>query len=90
MRTRNCRDSLFREFERRYSLVAAYGREGLEKLLKRIACFEVVEKVLHRHASTDEHRLSAHDFRVGVHHLLFQLAHLVILSPEGIVRSNCR
>jgi len=86
MRTRNCYDSLFREFECRDSLVAAYGWECLKKLFERVASLEILKEILHRDASPNEHRLPAHDLRVSVYYLLSPLAHFVILplrAPSG-------
>ena len=53
-----------RFFKESDDLRALYARESLEKLLDRIARFQMIEKTLHRDASSGKNRLSAKDFRV--------------------------
>jgi hypothetical protein len=38
-------DRLFRKFQRRNRLLAAYRRELLEKLVQRVACLEIIEEL---------------------------------------------
>ena len=52
---------LFKESD---DLRALYAGESLEKLLDRIARFQMIEKTLHRDASSGKNRLSAKNFRV--------------------------
>ncbi len=53
-----------RFFEESDYLFAFYAWESLEKLLDRIARFQMIEKTLHRNASSSENRLPAKDFRM--------------------------
>jgi hypothetical protein len=53
-----------RFFKESDDLRALYARESLEKLLDRIARFQMIEKTLHRDASSGKNRLSAKNFRV--------------------------
>jgi hypothetical protein len=55
---------LSRFFEESNDLFALYAGEPLEKLLDRIARFQMIEKTLHRHPSSGKNRLSAKNFRV--------------------------
>ncbi len=55
---------LSRFFQESDDLLALYAREPLEKLLDRIASFQVIEKTLHRNASSSKNRLTAKNFRV--------------------------
>ena len=55
---------LSRFFQESDDLLALYAREPVEKLLDRIARFQVIEKTLHRDASSGENRLPAKNFRV--------------------------
>ncbi len=55
---------LSRFFQKSDDLLALYAREPLEKLLDRIASFQVIEKTLHRNASSSKNRLTAKNFRV--------------------------
>ena len=50
---------LTRFFQESDDLLALYAREPVEKLLDRIARFQVIEKTLHRDASSGKNRLSA-------------------------------
>ena len=43
---------------------ALYAGESLEKLLDRIARLQMIEKTLHRDASSGKNRLSAKNFRI--------------------------
>jgi len=52
---------LFKESD---DLLALYAGESLEKLLDRIARFQMIEKTLHWDASSGKNRLSAKNFRV--------------------------
>ena len=63
---RNC--VLPRFFEESDDLRAFYAGESLEKLLDRIARFQMIEKTLHRDASSGKNRLSAKNFRVLRYH----------------------
>src|SRR5947208_13782267 len=69
-RTRTADDSLFRQLDCRYSLLAAYRRELLQKLIQRITRLEIVEQVIDRNARSDEYQLAAHDLGVAVDDLL--------------------
>ena len=51
-------------FQERDDLLALYARESIEKLLDRIARFQVIEKTLHRNASSGKNRLPTKNFRV--------------------------
>ena len=51
-------------FKKSYDLFALYAGESLEKLLDRIARFQMIEKTLHRDTSSGKNRLSAENFRV--------------------------
>ena len=53
-----------RFFQESDDLLALYTREPLEELLDRIARFQVIEKTLHRDASSGKNRLPAKNFRV--------------------------
>jgi hypothetical protein len=53
-----------RFFKKSDDLFALYAGESLEKLLDRIARFQMIEKTLHRDASSGKNRLSAENFRV--------------------------
>ena len=55
---------LSRFFQESDHLLALYAGESLEKLLDRIARFQMIEKTLHRDASSGKNRLSAKNFRV--------------------------
>jgi hypothetical protein len=55
---------LSRFFQESDDLLALYAREPVEKLLDRIARFQVIEKTLHRDASSGKNRLPAKNFRV--------------------------
>jgi hypothetical protein len=51
-------------FKESDDLFALYAGKSLEKLLDRIARFQMIEKTLHRDASSGKDRLSAKNFRV--------------------------
>ena len=51
-------------FQESDDLLALYARKPIEKLLYRIARFQVIEKTLHRDASSGKNRLPAKNFRV--------------------------
>jgi hypothetical protein len=53
-----------RFFKESDDLFALYAGKSLEKLLDRIACFQMIEKTLHRDASSGKNRLSAKNFRI--------------------------
>ena len=55
---------LSRFFQESDDLFALYARESLEKFLDRVARFQVIEKTLHRDASSGKNRLPAKNFRV--------------------------
>ena len=55
---------LSRLFKESDDLRALYAGESLEKLLDRIARFQMIEKTLHWHASSGKNRLSTKNFRV--------------------------
>jgi hypothetical protein len=55
---------LSRFFQESDDLLALYAREPLQKLLDRIARFQVIEKTLHRNASSGKNRISAKNFGV--------------------------
>ena len=55
---------LSRFFEESDDLIALHAGESLEKLLDRIACFQMIEKTLHRDPSSGKNRLSAKYFRI--------------------------
>ena len=55
---------LSRFFQESDHLLALYAWESLEKLLDRIARFQMIEKTLHRDASSGKNRLSPKNFRV--------------------------
>jgi hypothetical protein len=55
---------LSRFFQESDDLLALYAREPVEKLLDRIARFQVIEKTRHRNASSGKNRLPAKNFRV--------------------------
>ncbi len=55
---------LTRFFQESDDLLALYAREPVEKLLDRIARFQVIEKTLRRDASSGKNRLPAKNFRV--------------------------
>ena len=59
---------LSRLFKESDDLRALYAGESLEKLLDRIARFQMIEKTLHRDASSGKNRLSAKNFRVLRYH----------------------
>ena len=54
---------LSRFFQESDDLLALYARVPLEKLLDRIARFQVIEKTLHGDASSGKNRLSAKNLR---------------------------
>jgi hypothetical protein len=56
-----------RFFKQSDDLCALYAGKSLEKLLDRIARFQMIEKTLHRDASPGKDRLSAKNFRVLRH-----------------------
>ena len=51
-------------FQESDDLLALYAREPIEKLLYRIARFQVIEETFHRDASSGKNRLPAKNFRV--------------------------
>jgi len=53
-----------RFFKESDDLFALYAGKSLEKLLDRIACFQMIEKTLHRDASAGKNRLAAKNFRI--------------------------
>jgi hypothetical protein len=53
-----------RFFEESDDLRALYAGKSLKKLLDRIARFQMIEKTLHRDASSGKNRLSAKNFRI--------------------------
>lgn len=53
-----------RFFEKSDDLRALYAGKSIEKLLDRIARFQMIEKTLHGDASSGKNRLSAKNFRV--------------------------
>ena len=55
---------LSRFFQESDDLLALYARDPVEKLLDRIARFQVIEKTLHRDASSGKNRIAAKIFRV--------------------------
>ena len=55
---------LSRFFQESDDLLALYAREPVEKLLDGVARFQVIEKTLHRDASSGKNRLSAKNFRI--------------------------
>ena len=55
---------LSRFFQESDDLLALYARESLQKLLDRIARFQVIEKTLHRDASSGKNRIAAKNFGV--------------------------
>jgi hypothetical protein len=55
---------LSRFFEESDDLFALYAGKSLEKLLDRIARLQMIEKTLHRDASSGKNRLPAKNFRV--------------------------
>ena len=55
---------LSRFFQESDDLLALYAREPLQKLLDRIARFQVIEKTLHRDASSGKNRIAAKNFGV--------------------------
>jgi hypothetical protein len=55
---------LSRFFQESDDLLALYAREPVEKLLDRIARFQVIEKTLHWDASSGKNRIAAKNFRV--------------------------
>jgi hypothetical protein len=55
---------LSRFFQESDDLLALYAREPVEKLLDRIARVQVIEKTLHRDASSGKNRLPAKNFRI--------------------------
>ena len=55
---------LSRFFQESDHLLALYAWEPLEKLLDRIARFQMIEQTLHWDASTGENRLAAKNFRI--------------------------
>ena len=60
-----CRECVLpRFFKESDDLRALYAGKSLEKLLDRIARFQMIEKTLHRDASSGKNRLSAKNFRV--------------------------
>jgi hypothetical protein len=59
MRTSKSEKRLFRQLQRGDRLVVSDRREVLQKLLERIARFEVVNEVLHRHSRASENRSAA-------------------------------
>src|ERR1044071_2444940 len=65
-RMRGVGEELTGHLERRDRLVARHRREGVEKVLDRVACFEVVDERAHRHASPDEHRSATESLGVAV------------------------
>src|SRR5262245_43682109 len=56
-----------RQLESRNRLFTAHRRKALEKLIERIAGFEIVVQRLERHTGADEHGCSAKNLRVAVH-----------------------
>ena len=50
--------------EQRDHLLAPYAGKSLEKLLDRIARFQMIEKTLHRDASSGKNGLTAKNFRI--------------------------
>jgi hypothetical protein len=61
-------ESDFACFDDCYNLFPTRGRKGLQKILNRLATFEIVDEILKRNARSYEHRRAAHDFRIGVNH----------------------
>ena len=55
---------LARFFQESDDLLALYAREPVEKLVDRVACFQVIEKTLYWNASSGKNRLPAKDFRI--------------------------
>jgi len=66
MRIRKRSYSLLADFESSNRLVFSYGRECIEKDIKRIAGFQILEEVVDRHARPNENGLSAHDLWIAV------------------------
>ena len=78
--SRNAANDLFRELQRRDRLFSRHRREGIEKLLERVAGFEVIEQVVHGHARPDENREASHDLRIAVNDL-FRCSHALDCTP---------
>ena len=55
---------LSRFFQESDHLLAIYAWEPLEELLDRIARFQMIEKTLHRDASSGKNGLTAKNFRI--------------------------
>ena len=53
-----------RFFKESDDLRTLYAGKSFEKLLDRIARFQMIEQTLHRNASTSENRLAAKNFRI--------------------------
>jgi len=51
-------------FEQGYDLFPLNAGKAVEEILNGIACCQMLEKALHRHARSFEDRLSAHNFRI--------------------------
>ena len=59
-------ESVACELERRLGLSSAHRGEVVQKLRKRMTCFEVVEEVLYRNARADEYGSPSLDVRIVV------------------------
>jgi hypothetical protein len=66
---RNAVHSLSRDLQRGYCLFPRYGGEFVEKMIERIACFEVLEQRTRGNPGSDEYRFTAHDVGIAVHDL---------------------
>lgn len=55
---------LARFFEKGNDLFALYARKAFQKLLDRIAGFQMIEKAFHRYARPDEDWLAAENIRI--------------------------
>ncbi len=71
--TRNAYDSLSCNLEGGNGLIASHGRKLIQELIERIACLEIVEEVVDRHARADEYELAAHDLGIAVNDLIVDL-----------------
>src|SRR5437764_11648923 len=69
-RTFNADDRFLRQLERSDRLISPYRRELFQKLVQRIARFEIIEEVVDGNARSDEDQFASHDLRVAVNHFI--------------------
>jgi hypothetical protein len=79
------KDAIFRLFKKRNHLLARYRRESLEKVIDRIAAFQVINQVLNRNTRPGETWCAAHNLWINLDD---RLAHVSQFSCETTWRAS--